>query len=73
MQIIIKQTRQDYNLFNIKSFEEFLKLMEQGKIRITFKIDIFWEGARQGEIHDRGTRFKIQEIEMQKLFSKIKI
>lgn len=59
--------------YKLKSFDEFLKLIEQGKIRITFKIGVFREGNRQGEIHDRGTGFEIQELDLQNLFDLIKL
>ena len=42
--------------------------MEQGIIRITFKIGVYREGEKKGEIHDRGTSFEIQEKDLQKLF-----
>ena len=42
-------------------------------IRITFKIGIFREGVRTGEIHDRGTSFEIQESNFEKLFIKISL
>lgn len=64
-----------YNIqfYRLKNFNEFLKLMELGKIRVTFKIGVFREGNRKGETHDRGTGFEIQEFDMQKLFYPINI
>ena len=63
----------DIQFYQLKKFEEFLKLIEQGIIRITFKIGVFREGMRKGETHDRGTGFEIQETDLEKLFSLIKI
>ncbi len=63
----------DIQFYQLRDFQEFLKLMEEGKIRITFKIGIFREGNRKGEIHDRGTGFEIKEENLEKLFRKIKI
>ena len=63
----------DIQFYRLKSFDEFLKLMEQGKIRITFKIGIFRDGKRKGDIHDRGTGFEIQDLDIQQLFNKIKV
>ena len=63
----------DIQFYQLKKFEEFLKLIEQGIIRITFKIGVFREGIRKGEIHDRGTGFEIQETDLEKLFSLVKI
>lgn len=63
----------DIDFYHLKNFEEFLKLIEDGTIRITFKIGIFKKGVRAGELHDRGTGFEIQEIDMPKLFDLIEI
>lgn len=63
----------DIDFYKLKSFKEFLKLIEDGTIRVTFKIGIFKKGRRAGEIHDRGTSFEIQEIDMLKLFDKIEV
>lgn len=63
----------DIDFYKLKDFEEFIKLIEDGTIRITFKIGIFKKGARAGELHDRGTSFEIQEIDMYKLFDKIEV
>lgn len=50
-----------------------MHLMDQGIIRITFKIGIFREGPRTGEIHDHGTSFEIQEQDFTQLFTKINL
>ena len=63
----------DIDFYKLKDFNEFLKLIEDGTIRVTFKIGIFKKGERAGELHDRGTSFEIQEIDMLKLFDKIDI
>ncbi len=59
--------------YELKSFNVFLFLMEQGVIRITFKIGVFREGPRMDEIHDRGTSFEIEEQNIQKLFNQLNI
>lgn len=63
----------DIDFYKLKTFEEFIRLIEDGTIRVTFKIGIFKKGVRAGEIHDRGTAFEIQEIDMLKLFDKIEV
>lgn len=59
--------------FKLKGFKEFLSLIEQGKIRINFKISVYREGERKGDTHDHGTSFEIQEENLQKLFWNIKL
>lgn len=63
----------DIDFYKLKSFAAFIELIEDGTIRITFKIGIFKKGPRAGELHDRGTSFEIQEIDMLKLFDKIDV
>ena len=55
-------------VYKIKSFDEFLTLLEKGIIRVTFKINVFLSGRRQGEIHDHGTGFDIKESDLLKLY-----
>lgn len=57
--------------YELKSFKEFLSLIESGIIRVTFTIGVFRQGERIGSIHDRGTSFNIQEINLEKLFNKL--
>ncbi len=61
----------DIKFYQLKSFDEFLRLIEMGIIRVTFKIGVFRKGTREGEIHDRGTGFEIKESNLPKLFDQI--
>lgn len=63
----------EIQFFELKDFDIFLKLIEHGIIRVTFKIGVFRDGPREGEIHDRGTSFEIQEENINELFNKIDI
>lgn len=58
--------------YKLKSFDVFTTLLEQGIIKITFKISVFKSGKRLGQIHDRGTAFSISEQNIEKLFDLIK-
>ena len=60
------------NFYKLKSFNTFVNLLENGIIKITFRIGIFKEGKRIGKIHDRGTVFSIEEQNINKLFEQIK-
>ena len=63
----------DIKFYQLKGFEEFLKLIEQGFIRITFKIGVVRQEERMGEMHDRGTGFEIEETNLSKLFTSIEV
>ena len=56
--------------YEIKKFEEFIKLIEKGIITITFKIGIWKVEEKFGKIHDRGTDFSIQEKDIELLYNK---
>lgn len=62
---------EDAKLYSCKDFEHFLKAIENGHIRITFKISVFRSGKRIGQIHDHGTGFDIHINYLEKLFDYI--
>lgn len=55
----------------LKGFSEFINLIENGKIGITFKIGVFRTGKRVGQIHDHGTSFSIDKRNLNLLFEEI--
>lgn len=58
-----------YDIYQLNTFDEFLKSVKNGSIRVTFKISVFKNGQRKGQIHDHGTSFDIDESMMNKLFT----
>lgn len=63
----------DINFYKLKGFEEFLRLLEDGTIRVSFKIGVFRSGKRMGEARDRGTSFEIEELDLYKLFDEVEV
>lgn len=61
----------DLEFYQSKNFIAFLKLIENGTIRITLKINAYKDGKRKGELHDCGTRFEIQQLDYNKLLDKV--
>ncbi len=59
--------------FKLKDFQTFLKLIEDGTIRVVFKLSYFKSGPHFGEFHDHGTSFEIKEEDLKKLFSVIDV
>ena len=59
------------SIYKLKSFEFFLKLIEEDKIYVTFNIGTHMDGIRFGQIYDRGTAFKIKNEYIDDLFTKI--
>lgn len=51
-------------------FEQFIKLLEQGKIFVNFKIGVFSGEYRFGHPHNRGTGFTIYEENIKYLYEK---
>lgn len=58
-------------IFKLKDFDTFIRLIDNGTIRINFKLGIFRSGKRVGQIHDHGTSFEIKECDLFKLYNKI--
>lgn len=59
------------SIYKLKNFETFLKLLNQAKIKIQFRIGIFKSGPRFGQLHDRGTVFAIKEKYLLELYEQI--
>lgn len=51
-----------------KSFNKFLSLIENGKIKLTLKIGIYLSGDRYGETYDHGCGFCLSESDLPQLF-----
>lgn len=60
--------RIEFYLF--KDFEVFLRLIEDGVIRITFKVDIHKDEEHYGQTYDHGCSFDIQEKDIVKLYDR---
>ncbi|MCM1053010.1 MAG: MvaI/BcnI family restriction endonuclease [Ruminococcus sp.] len=63
----------DIDFYHLKSFDQFLKLIEEGVIRVTLKLDNYTTGNRKGEVYNHGIGFEIQEMDLVKLFDKIDV
>lgn len=61
------------SFYKLKSFNNFIKAIELGYIRITFKIGVFRNGLRTGQIHDHGTSFDINKKRLNSIYSNIKL
>lgn len=57
--------------YMLKSFEEFLNLIENGLIKITFKVDYHKSGTNIGKIHNHGTGFDIDVDSIDKLYYRV--
>lgn len=68
-----KQYFKYYNItfYMIKSYETFIKLLENGIINITFMIGVYRSGKKEGMMNNHGIRFDIAEEDLEKLFIKI--
>lgn len=64
---------ENIEFYLLNDFDKFIKLIEQGIINITFKIGVFKNGKRYGQIHDHGTDFSININDIKKLYTKILI
>ena len=49
------------NIYKLKSFDEFIKYLEKGKIKIIFNYGTYKSGIKKGEMHNHGTIFSINK------------
>lgn len=57
--------------YKLTSFQNFLQLLDSGKIIVTFTIGVFKKGRRKGEMHNHGTAFRIEDTNLNLLFKSI--
>jgi len=55
-------------IYFLKDFNCFINLVEEGIIRVNFKLNIKTREEKIGQIHDHGTSFDILEEDIQKLY-----
>lgn len=60
-----------YHCYQFVDFDSFIKGIDQGKIRITFKIGVFRNGKRTGQRCDHGTSFDIDISCLDSIYNKI--
>lgn len=61
------------DFYKIKGLDTFLNLIEDGTIKVCFKINVFTDGIKEGKIDNHGTDFSIKEEDIEKLYTKINI
>ena len=59
--------------YQLKDFDTFLNLIENGYIIVTFKIEVYKSGRRIGQVHDHGTDFSIKIDNINLLYDEIKL
>ena len=57
-------------MYELKSFEDFIKLVENGIINVTFKTGVHKSGKYIGKFADHGTSFRIEFRNLHRLCSK---
>lgn len=63
----------DITLYKLNSFDNFLWMIENGMIKVTFRIGVYKNNYRYGNIYDHGTAFSINERDITRLFDEILI
>lgn len=59
--------------YELTSFERFLWLIENGMIKIVFRVSVYKGNYRYGEVYDHGTAFSIDEKYISRLFNSVHI
>lgn len=58
-------------IYQFKTFDDFINAIEKDYIKIQFKIGVFKSGKRTGQTHDRGTGFQINKENITSIYNKI--
>lgn len=59
--------------YDLISFERFLTLIENGIVRISFRLGVYKNERKFGKIYDHGTSFSIDEANITRLFTPVLI
>lgn len=59
--------------YKLKNFDTFIKLIESGVIKVTFKLSYSKDAGKQGQVLDKGTRFDIGYNDIDKLYERIEL
>ncbi len=59
------------DIYNLKNFDTFINLIEDGTIKLTIKIDIHLDEKYYGKTYDHGCGFAIEEHNLPKLYNPI--
>lgn len=69
---IVYYKYKDIKFYNLKEFEHFINAIENGFIKINFKVGAYLTGIRRGQPHDHGTSFEINKNNLDKLYDDLK-
>ncbi len=58
-------------IFINPTFENFLNLIDTGKLMVDIRIGSYKSGTKKGKTHDHGTGFRIKSSDLDKLYSEI--
>lgn len=61
------------NYYQLKDFDTFIRLIDEGIINITFSLGIFKSGQRTGQTYNHGTNFSLDIKNINMLYTEIKL
>lgn len=61
------------NFYKLRTFNTFLKLLEQRKIVLNIQLGVFKSGPKKGQEHDHGITFGIKECDLLELYDEFNI
>lgn len=61
----------ELNIYKLKSFNKFIKLIDNGVVKITFKICVVRYGEKRGKTDNHGTSFSISRENLSKLYDNV--
>ena len=61
----------ELSVYELKDVKKIIKNIENGNIRITFKVSVNKKGIKKGKLHNHGTSFEININKIEELFTKV--
>lgn len=59
------------SIYKLREFNEFIKCIEEGKIKIIFNYGTYKNGKKKGKMHNHGTIFSIKKEDIKYIFRRI--
>lgn len=59
--------------YKLKDFDTFINLIKKGIIKVVFRIGIYKDEKRLGQVYDHGSVFCIKDSNLERLFQKVRV
>lgn len=61
----------EIKIYKFKGMNKFIEAIENGIVRVQFKITVYKSGLKKGQLHNHGTSFQIRAVDLEKIFERV--